>query len=92
MADGPPLPRFIKQYGARRTGTNYLRAHIRFNDPEAEVVPLMHILRDEHAPPPPFDEMWRRAPSQDDWPFVQEVRFSVRVPVRPGPASCSFCF
>jgi hypothetical protein len=69
MADGPPLPRFLKQYGARRTGTNYLRALIRFNYPQAEVVPLMHILGDKHSPPPPFDELWRRVQDDDDPAF-----------------------
>lgn len=75
MADGHPapngngLPLFLKQYGARRTGTNYLRALIRFNYAEADVVPLMHILGDKHAPPPPFDELWRRAQEDEDPAF-----------------------
>jgi hypothetical protein len=61
-ATGTPL--FLKQYGAKRTGTNYLRALIRSNYPAEEVVPLMHILGGKHAAPPPFGELWRRA--QDD--------------------------
>src|SRR5215213_514628 len=64
---GAPL--FLKQYGARRTGTNYLRALIRFNYPAGGVVPLMHILGDKHSPPPPFGELWRRAQADDDPAF-----------------------
>jgi hypothetical protein len=62
-------PLFLKQYGARRTGTNYLRALIRFNYAEADVVPLMHILGDKHSPPPPFDELWRQARDDADPAF-----------------------
>lgn len=66
---GPRPPLFLKQYGAKRTGTNYLRSLIRFNYPGAEVVPLMHILGDKHSPPPPFDELWCRAQRDADPAF-----------------------
>ena len=60
-----PLPRtkkaILKQYGERRTGTNFLRTLLSANY-HAEV--LMHILGDKHSPAVPFDEYWRDA--QDD--------------------------
>jgi hypothetical protein len=92
MADGhqappdPGVPLFLKQYGARRTGTNYLRALIRSNYPADEVVPLMHILGDKHAPPPPFDELWRLAQGEDDPAFsfcLRATRYAA--PSNPHP-------
>jgi hypothetical protein len=55
---------FLKQYGARRTGTNYLRSLIRMH--YQDVVPLMHILGDKHSPPAPFETLWRDAQSAAD--------------------------
>lgn len=63
-------PLFLKQYGARRTGTNYLRALIRANYAAEDVVPLMHVLGDKHAPPPPFEELWRLAQDDPDPPYA----------------------
>lgn len=42
---------FIKQYGEKRTGTNYLRALLATACPQTQV--LMHILGDKHDAPPP---------------------------------------
>lgn len=55
------MPVFLKQYGARRTGTNHLRSLIRAN--YDDVIPLMHVLGDKHSPPPPFASLWRDAPT-----------------------------
>lgn len=41
---------FIKQYGEKRTGTNYLRALLTTACPQVQV--LMHILGDKHEAPP----------------------------------------
>lgn len=41
---------FIKQYGEKRTGTNYLRALLTAACPAAKV--LMHVLGDKHEAPP----------------------------------------
>lgn len=41
---------FIKQYGEKRTGTNYLRALLNAACPGAKV--LMHVLGDKHEAPP----------------------------------------
>ena len=49
---------FVKQYGERRTGTNFLRTLLTANY-HTEV--LMHILGDKHSAPVPFDEYWRDA-------------------------------
>lgn len=59
------MPVFLKQYGARRTGTNHLRSLIRAN--YDDVVPLMHVLGDKHSPPPPFAEIWRESPTPLDF-------------------------
>lgn len=40
---------FLKQYGARRSGTNALRALLTLNCPDVTV--LMHVLGDKHSPP-----------------------------------------
>ena len=61
---------FLKQYGARRTGTNYLRWLIQSNYSDQDVVPLMHILGDKHSPPPPFDALWREAATAADPAFA----------------------
>jgi tetratricopeptide (TPR) repeat protein len=64
-AKSRPLPHlvipprvFVKQYGERRTGTNYLRALLTAN---YHVDVLMHILGDKHSPPAPFADYWREA-------------------------------
>lgn len=44
------MQKFIKQYGEKRTGTNYLRALLADACPQAMV--LMHILGDKHDAPP----------------------------------------
>lgn len=44
------MRKFIKQYGEKRTGTNYLRALLASACPEAQV--LMHILGNKHDAPP----------------------------------------
>ena len=46
-------PVFLKQYGERRTGTNYLRGLLRANFDN--VVVLMHVLGDKHSAPVPID-------------------------------------
>jgi hypothetical protein len=40
---------YLKQYGERRTGTNFLRAILLENHPVA--YPVMHVLGDKHSPP-----------------------------------------
>ncbi|MFP5247714.1 MAG: hypothetical protein ACLGH0_13565, partial [Thermoanaerobaculia bacterium] len=55
---------FLKQYGAMRTGTTYLRSLLQSH--YADVVPLMHILGDKHSPPAPFTELWRNAQTDPD--------------------------
>lgn len=66
----------LKQYGERRTGTNYLRALLLANYPAA--VPLMHVLGDKHSPPVAFDRYWReaQADADPDWSFVSRATFS----------------
>ncbi|HEU4880732.1 MAG TPA: hypothetical protein VFT45_00765, partial [Longimicrobium sp.] len=53
------MPSFLKQYGERRTGTNYLRFLVQANFQDVAV--LMHVLGDKHGPPSPFDALWRQA-------------------------------
>lgn len=67
---------FLKQYGERRTGTNYLRSLIAAN--YRDVVVLMHILGDKHSPPVAFDALWREAQESGDpaWQFVSRATFS----------------
>lgn len=89
MTDGdqaPGVPLFLKQYGAKRTGTNYLRSLIRFNYAQSDVVPLMHILGDKHSPQPPLDELWRRA-QDDDEPAFSFVMSATKYapPASPSP-------
>lgn len=43
------MGRYFKQYGAKRTGTNYLRALLEQNF--ADIVILMHTLGGKHGPP-----------------------------------------
>jgi len=64
----PPV--FLKQYGAKRTGTNYLRWLLQTNYDAADVVPLMHVLGDKHSPPPPLDDLWRAAQCESDPAFA----------------------
>ncbi|MGB8353761.1 MAG: hypothetical protein WCD79_07740 [Chthoniobacteraceae bacterium] len=44
-----PRDVFLKQYGEKRTGTNFIRAALLANYTNA--VPLMHALGDKHSPP-----------------------------------------
>jgi len=66
---------FIKQYGERRTGTNYLRALLKAN--YTNVVPLMHVLGDKHSPPVALDELWQDLRDEPDaaWRLVTEATF-----------------
>ena len=67
---------FLKQYGERRTGTNYLRALLFSNC--AGVIPLMHILGDKHSAPVDLDECWQKASGLPDvaWEFVRTATFA----------------
>ncbi len=66
----------LKQYGEKRTGTNYLRALLIGNYPG--VVPLMHILGDKHSPPVDLCLHWETVASTDDpaWEFVRSASFA----------------
>jgi hypothetical protein len=66
----------IKQYGERRTGTNYLRAVLLANF--RDVLPLMHVLGDKHSPPVAIDEYWLRCRAFPDaaWQFVTTTTFA----------------
>jgi hypothetical protein len=55
---------FLKQYGEKRTGTNFLRALLLMNYENA--VPLMHVLGDKHSAPVPFDDYWDRVKDAPD--------------------------
>jgi hypothetical protein len=54
----------LKQYGEKRTGTNYLRALLFAN--YRNVLPLMHVLGDKHSPPVDFPAHWEKARSQPE--------------------------
>ncbi|HKR64410.1 MAG TPA: tetratricopeptide repeat protein [Thermoanaerobaculia bacterium] len=75
-AESIPRTIFIKQYGERRTGTNWLRTLLNDNY-HAEV--LMHILGDKHSPPVPFDDYWCEAQRNPNpaRTFVSRATFSV---------------
>jgi len=66
---------FLKQYGERRTGTNYLRALLTAN--YCNAVPLMHVLGDKHSPPVALDELWQMVRDQPDaaWRLVTTATF-----------------
>jgi hypothetical protein len=64
---------FLKQYGERRTGTNYLRALLLTNYPSVTV--LMHVLGDKHSPPVRLNDIWREALQTED-PANEFVRRS----------------
>ena len=66
---------FLKQYGAQRTGTNYLRVLLQKN--YSDVCTLMHILGDKHSPPPPFDDLWTEAKKESNpaLVFVSQATF-----------------
>ena len=68
---------FLKQYGERRTGTNYLRYLLQAN--YADTVVLMHILGDKHSPPQPFDDLWQatRDTPEPDVAFVERATRAV---------------
>ncbi len=69
------MPVFLKQYGAQRTGTNYLRTLLQTNYADAH--PLMHVLGDKHSPPAPFEALWQEARTDADPPlaFVRKATF-----------------
>lgn len=74
------VPVFLKQYGAKRTGTNYLRWLLQSNYNAADVVPLMHILGDKHSPPPPLDDLWHAAQREPDPAFAFAMNATVAAP------------
>jgi len=67
---------YLKQYGERCTGTNYLRFLLQKNC--TDTVVLMHILGDKHSPPEPLEELWRatRQCPQPDVEFVSRATFA----------------
>jgi hypothetical protein len=67
---------FIKQYGERRTGTNYVRNLLLLNF--EEIIPLMHMLGDKHSAPVRLDLIWQTAASSPDpnWHFVYSASFN----------------
>lgn len=64
---------FLKQYGERRTGTNFLRAILLYNYSDA--VLLMHVLGDKHSPPVDFDSCLKQANplANPGWEFVNRA-------------------
>jgi hypothetical protein len=66
---------FLKQYGERRTGTNYLRALLIANF--RSVVPMMHVLGDKHSPPVDLAACWEeyRARPDAEWQFVRAATY-----------------
>jgi hypothetical protein len=68
--------RFIKQYGERRTGTNFVRLLLRLNFPDTNV--LMHVLGDKHSAPAPLDEIWKTVRERPEaaWDFVHGATFA----------------
>jgi hypothetical protein len=56
----------VKQYGERRTGTNYLRALLLLN---LDVLPLVYILGDKHASPVALDAIWQQVSELPDRAF-----------------------
>ena len=68
---------FVKQYGERRTATNYLRALLLANYPS--VMPLMHVLGDKHSEPVELDVYLREArrATDPDWEFVRSATMAV---------------
>ena len=69
---------FFKQYGERRTGTNYLRYLLPANF--ANAVVLMHVLGDKHSPPAPFDAIWQASRDAADPALEFVVRATHAVP------------
>ena len=69
------LPTFLKQYGAQRTGTNYLRILLQKN--YSDVCVLMHVLGDKHSPPAPFEDLWADVETEPDpaLAFVSRATF-----------------
>jgi hypothetical protein len=63
--------RCVKQYGEKRTGTNYVRALVLADYPD--VIPLMHVLGDKHSPPVDFDHFLQCAGAAPD-PDTEFVR------------------
>jgi hypothetical protein len=68
---------FLKQYGARRSGTNVLRELLHRNF--TNVVVLMHVLGDKHEPPVDLASAWDDSRSQPDpaWAFVTRATWLV---------------
>lgn len=71
---------FLKQYGARRTGTNYLRWLIQSNYSDADVVALMHILGDKHSPQAPLADLWCEAQAAADPAFTFAMKATLHAP------------
>lgn len=59
---------FVKQYGAKRTGTCYTTALLRKNYPEVHV--LIHALGGKHQPAVPFDLVF---PTRNNPPGIWEA-------------------
>lgn len=68
---------FLKQYGERRTGTNFLRVILLLN--YRRVTPLMHVLGDKHSAPVDWEEVLRRTSGQPDADaaFVREATLAM---------------
>lgn len=66
---------FIKQYGERQTGTNFLRTSLLASFEDIEV--LMHLLGDKNSPPPPLRELRAEASAEEQpaWSFVSKATF-----------------
>lgn len=61
----------IKQYGAKRTGTNVLRELLYRNT--ADTMVLMHVLGDKHSEPVDLDGLRRAFPEASSWEFVERA-------------------
>jgi hypothetical protein len=72
----PPEEIFLKQYGERRTGTNFIRIVLASN--YANAMPLMHILGDKHSPPVDLNAHLERARLMPDpeWEFVCSATYA----------------
>ena len=61
----------LKQFGEKRTGTNFVRALLLANYPD--VVPLMHVLGDKHLAPLDLCRYLENAEAAPDpaWEFIR---------------------
>jgi hypothetical protein len=67
----------IKQYGERRTGTNYLRSVLDANF--SHVLVLMHVLGDKHSPP----VAWRIPPAESpEGPYEWVRAITLQAPAK----------